>query len=399
MHRFHTIIPSSFFLVIFNLPVSQSLGSWIYPSPTSSVFPVFNYIDTMNASWTTTIPEPHVLLIWCHPQESSKDYYRLGTPIPIPFLSKIDLQAKIIYLFYVVYNKTLPSGHNSQEVVFNFGDRAWELCHFDLASTMKSFGGPSFRISKTDASEPITWREKVPVVESTSQIKAILTSGLTENKVSASDVFPDTQTIQVSSAFTPFTSSPSSSSSSSSAPPPRSLSPFASSSLTNSSAPLIPIASPILPPSSDHSAFPSSHTLSPTARALISVGIVICLSLVLAIISMFSCNRKRQSHQQQQHQQQHQGLSGPPGGGKAQQQNNDKQKPKISKRHRYPLIELAGEEVANELEGSRPDCEREGKERERERLLHSPAICQMTGGMVRVYLYDLYTSLTLDPSG
>lgn len=402
MHRFHTIIPYSFFLVISNLPVSQSLGSWIYPSPTSSVFPVFNYIDTINTSWTTTIPEPHVLLIWCHPQESSKDYYRLGTPIPIPFLSKIDLQAKIIYLSYVVYNKTLPSGHNSQEVVFNFGDRAWELCHFDLASTFSSFGamksigeyeygfnGPNFRISKTDASEPITWREKVPVVESTSQIKAILTSGLAENKVSASDVFPDTQIIQVSSVFTPFTPSPSSSSSSSSAPPSRSLSPFASS--LTSSAPLIPIESPILPP--------SSHTFSPTARALIGVGIVICLSLVLAIISMFSCNRKRQSHQPQQHQQQHQGLSGPPGGGKAQQQNNDKQKPKISKRHRYPLIELAGEEVANELEGSRPDCVREGKEREREILLHSPAICQMTSGMVRVYLYNLYTSLTLYPSG
>ena len=82
MHRFHTIIPSSLFLVIFNLLVSQSLGSWVYPPPKSSEFPVFNYIDTMNTSWTTTIPEPHVLLIWCHPQESSKDYYRLGKTHP-----------------------------------------------------------------------------------------------------------------------------------------------------------------------------------------------------------------------------------------------------------------------------------------------------------------------------
>ena len=256
-----------------------------------------------------------------------------------------------MYLFYVVYNKTLPSGHNSQEVVFNFGNRAWELCHFDLASTLSSFGkfgeyeygfnGPDFRISKTDASEPITWGKTVPGVESTSQINlAIPTSGLAENKVSASDVFPKNQSNQVPSAFTLFTSPPSSSS----APPPHSLPAFASSSLTNSSA-----------PSSDHSAFPSSHTLGPTARALIGVGIVVCLSLVLAIISISSYNRKRQLHQQQQ--QQHQGLSGPPGGGKAKQQNNYKQKPKIYKRHRYPLIELAGGEVANELEGKRLGCE------------------------------------------
>lgn len=348
MNRFHTIIPSAFFLVIFNLLVSKSRGSWIYPSPTSSVFPVFNYIDTMNASWATTIPEPHVLLVWCHPQESSKDYYRSGKPIPIPLLSKIRLQATMMYLFYVVYNETLPSGHNSQEVVFNFEDRAWELCHFNLVSTMNpsgeyeyEFNSPNFRISKTDASEPITWGEKVHGIESTSQIKAIPTSGLAENKVAASDVFPKTQTNHISSP------------SSLSGPPARSLSPFASPSLTNSSASLIPIASPKLPSSSDHSALPSSHALSPTAQALIGVGIVVCLSLVLAIISMFCCNRKRQSHQRQQ-QQQHHGLSGPPGGGKAQQQNNDKQKQKFTKRYRYPLIELAGEEVANELEGSRP---------------------------------------------
>lgn len=399
MHRFHNIIPSSFFLIIFNLLVSQSLGSWIYPSPTSSVFPVFNYIDTMNASWTTTIPEPHVLLIRCHPQELSKDYNRLGKAIPIQLLSKIGLQAKIMYLFYVVYNKTLPSGPSSQEVVFNFDDRAWELCHFGLMSTMNSSGeyeyglnGPNFRISKTDASESITWGEKVPAIESTSQIKAIMTSDLAENKVSASDVFPKTQTNHVSSTFTPFISSQSSSS----APPPRSLSLFAFSSLTNSSAPLIPIPSLKLPPSSEHSAFPSSHTLSTTAQALIGVGTFLFLGLVIAIISVISCNQKRQSHQQQQH---HQGLSGPAGGGKAQQKNNGKQKQKITKRHRYPLIELAGEEVANELEGSRPDCEIEGKEGEREILLHYPAICQMVGGMVRVYLYNLYTSLTLGPSG
>lgn len=409
MHRFHTIIPLFFFLVIFNLPASQSLDSWIYPSPASSVFPVFNYIDTMNASWTTTVPEPHFLLVWCHPQESSKDYYRLGKPIHIPLLSKIGLQPRILYLFYVVYNKTLTSGHNSQEVVFNFEDRAWELCHFELGSTINSSGeyeywlnSPNFRIAKTDASEPITWGEEVPGVESTSQIKAIPTSGLAENKVSASD----------KSAFTPFTSSPSSlqssttpgypipsstpSLSTASAPPPHSLPPFASSSPTDSSAPLIPIASPKLPPSSDHSAFPSSHTLSQTAQALIGVGIVVCLSLVLAIISMFCRNQKRQSHQQQQ---QHQGLSEPLSGGKAQQKINNKQKQKMTKRHRYPLIELAGEEVANELEGNRPVCGIEGKEREREILLHSPAKCQMVGGMVHVYPYNLYTSLTLDPSG
>lgn len=71
----------------------------------------------------------------------------------------------------------------------------------------------------------------------------------------------------------------------------------------------------------------------------------------------------------------------------------------MTKRHRYPLIELAGEEVANELEGNRPVCGIEGKEKEREILLHSPAKCQMVGGMVHVYPYNLYTSLTLDPSG
>lgn len=80
MHQFYTIILYAFFFVIINFPVNQSLdlGSWIYPLKVI----VFNYINTMNASWTTSIPEPHVLLIWCHPQERSKDYYVLGKPHP-----------------------------------------------------------------------------------------------------------------------------------------------------------------------------------------------------------------------------------------------------------------------------------------------------------------------------
>lgn len=201
------------------------------------------------------------------------------------------------------------------------------------------FNSPDFRISKTNASEPVTWREKPHIVESTSQIKAIPTSSLAENKVSASDVFPKTQTNHVSSTFTPFASS---------------------SSLTNSSTTLIPIASPTLPTSSDHSAF------SPTAQALIGVVIVLSLSLVLAIISIFFCNWKRWSNQQQQQQQ---GLSGPAGGERTHQENNDRQKQKNNTKHRrYPLSELAGEEVANELEGNRPVYEVEGKERKREIL-------------------------------
>ena len=36
---------------------------------------------------------------------------------------------------------------------------------------------------------------------------------------------------------------------------------------------------------------------------------------------------------------------------------------------------------------------------EREVLLHSPAMCQMAGGIIRVYLYTLCLSLNLDPSG
>ena len=40
----------------------------------------------------------------------------------------------------------------------------------------------------------------------------------------------------------------------------------------------------------------------------------------------------------------------------------------------------------------------EGEKREREVLLHFPAICQMAGGMDRVYLSTLCSSLDLDPS-
>ena len=35
---------------------------------------------------------------------------------------------------------------------------------------------------------------------------------------------------------------------------------------------------------------------------------------------------------------------------------------------------------------------------EREILLHFPAVCQMAGGMIRVYLNNLCSSLNLDPS-
>lgn len=88
---------------------------------------------------------------------------------------------------------------------------------------------------------------------------------------------------------------------------------------------------------------------------MIGVGIVVCLGLILALIAILSRNRHRRSHQQQ-----HQGLFASSGGGKARQEINKRKQ--IFKPHRKPR-ELAGEEVANELEGDKRVDEIDGMER------------------------------------
>ena len=63
------------------LPAPPSTDDkWLYPDVNTS--PTYNYLDVVNASWTSNFVAPHLLLRCQHPNDATHYAYRTSSPPP-----------------------------------------------------------------------------------------------------------------------------------------------------------------------------------------------------------------------------------------------------------------------------------------------------------------------------
>ena len=88
MHAPHSPSPSSkpshlakaTILIATLLPSTYAANQWLYPDV--HTIPTYNFLDTVNASWTSNFVAPYLLLL-CHPPDDTAHYaYRRSHPQP-----------------------------------------------------------------------------------------------------------------------------------------------------------------------------------------------------------------------------------------------------------------------------------------------------------------------------
>ncbi|CAF9913578.1 MAG: hypothetical protein ALECFALPRED_008914 [Alectoria fallacina] len=157
-------------------------GTWLYPDP--STIPTFNYLDTLNASWTSDFSTPW-LHLWCGVINGNSSSPGLGE----------------------LYNQTAPAT-GSLDFPLNYALEPFS-CHFELSRQPAVGLGPPYALSGTfnvqidSNSKPVTWSQNTgtlltaststisstnpkstaspsPSANSTPQTKASGSSGLSE---------------------------------------------------------------------------------------------------------------------------------------------------------------------------------------------------------------------------
>ncbi|KAK4694506.1 hypothetical protein P7C71_g3092, partial [Lecanoromycetidae sp. Uapishka_2] len=240
MFPHHSIIAFLLASSIHILPCSGYVN-WIYPSNTTTGL-VFNYIDTVYFTWTSSITDPYMNL-WCTPSDSTQ---QSSTPL---------------YHAEISTNGTNPQS-------FPYSDYYNGQCHMQV----EDFAGDD--VGNTPAPGGFKITSDDGIAAQTYGLEAINLLG------GASSA---TATLSTSSTRTSATTTPSSSSSS--------PSPVSSASTTPSTA--IPISTPTPTPTKPTP--PHSAPLSTAAKAGISIGSAFsALTLILAAV-LFYIARFRQT--------------------------------------------------------------------------------------------------------
>ncbi|CAD6587312.1 MAG: hypothetical protein ASARMPREDX12_002804 [Alectoria sarmentosa] len=126
---------------------SGANGTWLYPDP--STVPTFNYLDTLNASWTSDFSTPW-LHLWCGVINGNSSSPGLGE----------------------LYNQTAPAT-GSLDFPLNYALEPFS-CHFELSRKPAVGLGPPYAMSGTfkvqiqSNSKPVTWSQNTGTSSTTS---------------------------------------------------------------------------------------------------------------------------------------------------------------------------------------------------------------------------------------
>lgn len=113
-------------------------GTWLYPDPSTT--PTFNYLDTLNASWTSDFSSPW-LHLWCGIINGNSSSPALGE----------------------LYNKTAPAT-GSLDFPLNYALEPFS-CHFELSRLPAVGQGPPYALSGNfnvvieSNQKPVTWSQ------------------------------------------------------------------------------------------------------------------------------------------------------------------------------------------------------------------------------------------------
>ena len=140
---------------------SNTIGTWLYPDPNTT--PTFNYLDTLNASWTSDFSTPW-LHLWCGVTNGNSSSPVLGqcmTTFQISSLSRHSHSDT----YTVVYNKTAPAT-GSLDFPLNYALEPFS-CHFELSrQPAVGLGGPfalsgNFSVAIESNAKPVTWSQNL----------------------------------------------------------------------------------------------------------------------------------------------------------------------------------------------------------------------------------------------
>lgn len=120
---------------------AEASERWIFPSVDSN--PIYNYLDIVNASWTSTY-NPPTLILWCHNATAGAADKRL----------------------YPQYNQTVPQT-GSRLIPLNY-DAAALACHFEVLSakairsgkrSVPTFNSSVITVEVVRGKQPVTWSQ------------------------------------------------------------------------------------------------------------------------------------------------------------------------------------------------------------------------------------------------
>ena len=133
-------------------------GTWLYPDPSTT--PTFNYLDTLNASWTSDFSSPW-LHLYCGIINGNSSSPVLGerttdhqSPLP---------PSNRLLICKTVYNKTAPAT-GSLDFPLNYALEPFS-CHFELSRLPAVGQGPPYALSGNfnvvieSNQKPVTWSQ------------------------------------------------------------------------------------------------------------------------------------------------------------------------------------------------------------------------------------------------
>ncbi|KAM0796975.1 hypothetical protein BDR22DRAFT_824697 [Usnea florida] len=256
MHAPHSPSPSSkpsqlakaTILIATFLPSTYAANQWLYPDV--HTIPTYNFLDTVNASWTSNFVAPYLLLL-CHPPDDTAHY---AYP----------------------YNHSIPATGSSL-VPLDDG-QAW-TCHFqvsdlhDSSANPPTFNSNDFNIVLNYGQKPIVWSDTNSSGESpASGAIANPTTGSPSSSIRSSEpTLSPTTTISTSLTST-----------STSSPPPPTTAPIPASTSTSKSS------------STPSSAPTPSQGLSKSQKVAVIVGTIMgALFLLILTIAILFVRRLR----------------------------------------------------------------------------------------------------------
>lgn len=157
------LISSKLLLAVFSFFPYKTYAQnmWLYPDPKTS--PTYNYIDILNASWSTTYDSPN-LILWCTANAGGA-YGQSKLLGPIHFSARRRSDGRI------EYNQSVPPIGN-RLLHLNFSETAPQGCHFNIGAqknvAKNNLNSGNFNIQIESSSSTVTWSPTNPTSSATS---------------------------------------------------------------------------------------------------------------------------------------------------------------------------------------------------------------------------------------